>query len=210
MGIAERKEREKQQRREEIVGAATDIFFSKGFDKATMDDIANQAELSKGTLYLYFSSKDDLYMAVARNGIQLLREKTNAAVEKGGSALDKLLLMGRTCVDFARTHPDYMKSIMTLEELEPGEMNLTVEDVQDIIYRESTVASVVQVIEQGVEEGVFRNDLPALLVANTLWMSVLSVIRFVTMKHRLIAMLDLSPEKVFESHFQIVINGIKA
>ena len=43
MGIAERKEREKQQRREEIIQAAEEVFFAEGFDKSTMDDIAEQA-----------------------------------------------------------------------------------------------------------------------------------------------------------------------
>ena len=73
MGIAERKEREKQQRREEIMQAAEEVFFSKGFEKSTMDDVAEKAELSKGTLYLYFKSKEDLHMAVARKAINLLR-----------------------------------------------------------------------------------------------------------------------------------------
>ena len=64
MGIAERKEREKQQRREEIVQAAEEVFFSKGFEKSTMDDVAEKAELSKGTLYLYFKSKEELLIGI--------------------------------------------------------------------------------------------------------------------------------------------------
>ena len=59
MGIAERKERERQQRREEIIKAAEEIFFSRGTESATMDEVAERAELSKGTLYLYFKSKED-------------------------------------------------------------------------------------------------------------------------------------------------------
>jgi AcrR family transcriptional regulator len=84
MGIAERKEREKQQRREEIIRAAEQVFFSKGFDRSTMDDVAEKAELSKGTLYLYFASKEDLHMAVARKSIHLLREHTQKAIEGEG------------------------------------------------------------------------------------------------------------------------------
>ena len=209
MGIAERKEREKQQRREEIVLAAEEVFFSKGFSGSTMDEIAEKAELSKGTLYLYFTSKDDLYMAVAQKAIRLLRTLTDAVVARGGTALDKLLGMGRVCVEFSRSNPDHMASIMTLEDLRPEEMSVTVEDVQDMVYKNSTVGTVLQVIEQGVKEGLIRSDLPAMLIANTLWMSVLSVIRFVTMKERLLEMLDLSPEKVYESHFEMVINGIR-
>ena len=209
MGIAERKEREKQQRREEIIRAAERVFFARGFAGATMDEIAERAELSKGTLYLYFSSKDDLYMAVAREGIKLLRKQTNAAVDRGRDALEKLLYMGRACVEFSRSNPDHMNSIITLDELTPEEVTATADDVRDLIYKESTVGSLLQVIEQGVKEGLIRNDLPDVLIANTLWMSVLSVIRFVSRENGLLEMLDLSPEKVYESHFEMVINGIR-
>ena len=209
MGIAERKEREKQQRKEEIIQAAEKVFFSKGFEQSTMDDIAGKAELSKGTLYLYFKSKDDLHMAVARNAIILLRKFTTREAEGEGNALEKLRRMGWACIEFSRTHPDQMKSIMTLEEVEPGTISFTTSEVQDMIYNQSTVRDVIQVVEQGVREKLIRDDLPVVLIAHTLWMSVLSVIRFVTTKKSLFEMLDLTPDRIYESHFELVINGIR-
>jgi AcrR family transcriptional regulator len=53
MGIQERKEREKERRRQQIMVAAKRVFSNKGFSKATMEDIAQEAELSPGTLYLF-------------------------------------------------------------------------------------------------------------------------------------------------------------
>ena len=210
MGIAERKEREKQQRREEIIQAAEQIFFSKGFDRSTMDDVAEKAELSKGTIYLYFASKEDLYMAVARKSINLLNEVTMKATEGEGSALEKLGRMGRSCIEFSRTYPDRMKAIMTLEELEPIALSASVSDVREMIYQESTVGSVIELVEQGVREKLIRSDIPALLVAHTLWMTVLSVIRFVTMKSGLLEVLELSQDQLLESHFELVLNGIRS
>ena len=210
MGIAERKEREKQQRREEIIQAAEQVFFSKGFDRSTMDDVAEKAELSKGTLYLYFASKEDLHMAVARKSIHLLREHTQKAIEGEGSALEKLGRMGSSCIEFSRTYPDRMKAIMTLEELEPMALSASVSDVQEMIYHESTVGSVIELVEQGVREKVIRSDIPPLLVAHTLWMTVLSVIRFVTMKSGLLEVLELSQDQLLESHFELVLNGIRS
>ena len=210
MGIAERKEREKQQRREEIIQAAEQVFFSKGFDQSTMDDVAEQAELSKGTLYLYFISKEDLHMAVARKAIRLLKDHTQVALEDEGSALEKLGRMGRACIEFSRTFPDHMKAIMTLEELEPMALSVSTSDVQEMIYQESTVGTVIELVEQGVREKIIRSDIPALLVAHTLWMTVLSVIRFVTMKHGLLEALELSQDQIFASHFELVLNGIRS
>ena len=208
MGIAERKERERQQRREEILRAAETVFFSRGFEKSTMDEIAEAAELSKGTLYLYFRSKDDLHMAVARNAISQLSAHTSRAAESGGTAIEKLRWMGWACIEFSRTHPDQMKAIITLEELEPGSISWSTSEIRHMIYNESTVGTVIQVVEQGVAEQLIRSDLPAVQIAHTLWISVLSVIRFVTMKESLFEMLELPPERLYESHFELVINGI--
>ena len=210
MGIAERKEREKQQRREEIILAAEKVFFSKGFDLSTMDDIAEEAELSKGTLYLYFKNKEDLHMAVARKSIRLLRAATLQATEGGGTALEKLVRMGRACIAFSRTDPDRMKAIITLEEMEPQTLNVSSSDVQELVYKESTVETVIQMVEQGVKENLIRADIPTLLIAHTLWMTVLSVVRFVTMKTGLLEALELSQDQILESHFELVLNGIRS
>jgi AcrR family transcriptional regulator len=53
------------QRTAQIIEAATTVFAAKGFDHATMDDIADQAGINKATIYLYFDSKDALIRAVA-------------------------------------------------------------------------------------------------------------------------------------------------
>ncbi|MCK5795371.1 MAG: TetR/AcrR family transcriptional regulator [Anaerolineales bacterium] len=209
MGIAERKEREKQLRRDEIILAAEKVFFSKGFDYTTMDHIAEEAELSKGTLYLYFKSKEDLHMAVARKSIRLLRTITLKATEGEGNAIEKLGRMGRATIEFSRKDPDRMRAIMTLEEMEPSTLSVTTSDVQDLIYKESTVGTVIQLVEQGVKEKLIRADVPALLIAHTLWMTVLSVVRFVTMKPALLEALELSQDQILDSHFALVLNGIK-
>jgi AcrR family transcriptional regulator len=210
MGIAERKEREKQQRREEIVQAAEKVFFSKGFALATMDDIAEKAELSKGTLYLYFKCKEDLHLAVAQNSIRLLKSLTLKAAEGEGNALEKLGRIGRAVVAFSRSEPDRMKAIMALEEMEPQSLHVSTSEVQNLVYKESPVETVIHLVEQGVAEKLVRADIPSLLIAHTLWMTVLSVVRYVTMKSGLIEVLELTQDEILESHFEMVLNGIKS
>jgi AcrR family transcriptional regulator len=72
MGIRERKERERERRRQQIMVAAKRVFTEKGFSKATMEDIAKEAELSPGTLYLYFKNKDELYASLSLRILQYL------------------------------------------------------------------------------------------------------------------------------------------
>ena len=87
MGIAERKEREKEQRRNDIIDAAERIFFKNGAENSTMDDVAREAELSKGTLYLYFRSKEDLQFAISVRGSDILTDMLDQSItfEKSGS-----------------------------------------------------------------------------------------------------------------------------
>ena len=72
MGIQERKQRERERRRQQIIVAAKRVFSEKGFSKTTMEDIAREAELSPGTLYLYFKNKDELYASLSLRILQYL------------------------------------------------------------------------------------------------------------------------------------------
>jgi AcrR family transcriptional regulator len=62
--IQERKKREKDQRIQGILSAAKKVFFSKGYQRTTMDEIAYEAQISKPTIYQYFRTKDELYSAL--------------------------------------------------------------------------------------------------------------------------------------------------
>lgn len=84
MGIQERKEREKERRRQQIIVAAKRVFSEKGFNKATMEDIAKEAELSPGTLYLYFKNKEELYASLSLRILQYLHLRVEH-VNKGDS-----------------------------------------------------------------------------------------------------------------------------
>ena len=77
-------------RRSEILAAATTVFAGKGFDAASMDEIAKQAELAKGTLYLYFDSKDAIYQAVVQQALSKLATLTEEHVSKETTFSGKL------------------------------------------------------------------------------------------------------------------------
>src|SRR3990172_4634377 len=76
---ASRREREKAQRREDILQAAREVFFTRGINHATVDEIAEQAEVSKGTVYLYFDTKETILAHLLLEGLQLLVDDLGAA-----------------------------------------------------------------------------------------------------------------------------------
>jgi len=90
MGIEDRKEREKQQRKTEILEAAENIFFLKGLQNTTMNDIAARCELSKATLYLYYKSKEELALNIMIKHLNIMKDEGRTAAEKESTGYDKI------------------------------------------------------------------------------------------------------------------------
>ena len=94
MGIADRRQREKEQRKNEIIEAAERLFFSRSYEDVSMEDIAREVELNKATIYLYFKNKGALFAAVVLRGVRILEEKYKECMEKDVPGIVKVLLMG--------------------------------------------------------------------------------------------------------------------
>ncbi|MEP2446500.1 MAG: TetR/AcrR family transcriptional regulator [Balneola sp.] len=95
MGIQSRKEREKNHRREQILNAAITLIENQGFENTTMDEIAEEAELSKGTLYLYFNDKQTLHQAIKKRALQFLHDKFLIIIQKdlkGAELVNKMMI----------------------------------------------------------------------------------------------------------------------
>src|SRR5699024_7831270 len=112
MSTEDRKEREKAQRSNQIIDAAEEVIFSKGLEQATMTDIAEQAELSKGTLYLYFKNKTELYIAIARRGSEILNKRFAKVFAGDRTGLQIIQSLGDTYLDFVRKNPGYYRAFM--------------------------------------------------------------------------------------------------
>jgi AcrR family transcriptional regulator len=100
----QRWERRKDARAPEILDAALACFADKGFAATRMDDIAARAGITKGTIYLYFESKEAVFKALARQSIAARLDDVRARVEASdGAAADMLRLVIGTMGHFART-----------------------------------------------------------------------------------------------------------
>ena len=119
MGIQERKERERERRRQQIIVAAKRVFSDKGFNKATMEDIAKEAELSPGTLYLYFKNKEDLYASLSLRILQYLGIRIeHVDRDTEGDALTKLDEMIKAMYDVYAFDPLILINMFHLQSSE--------------------------------------------------------------------------------------------
>jgi len=111
MGTADRRQREKEQRKKEILDAAELLFFSRNYDEVSMDEIAREVELNKATLYLYFANKEALYAAIVLRGIAILQERFSGCMEKPATGIVKVALMGQAYYRFSLDYPEYLRMI---------------------------------------------------------------------------------------------------
>jgi len=83
----------KQRRRHELLDAALELFSTRGYHQVSMDQIAGKAGVSKGTVYWYFDSKDDLLLGVIEREHGLIGERLNEMASADAPAIEKLLRM---------------------------------------------------------------------------------------------------------------------
>jgi AcrR family transcriptional regulator len=155
MGTEERKEREKQARRETIMGSAREFFFTKGFNATTMDEIAQKAELSKGALYLYFASKEELYVSVMSEGLNILFERTEEALTLDLPPDQMLRKLGEVNYRYYLDYPEYSR-IFFFSEHRNVAKQLPRELIQESMDKGMRFFQlIVGIIQKGIEQRIF-------------------------------------------------------
>jgi AcrR family transcriptional regulator len=102
VSVRERKERERIARRETILAAAAQVFAAQGVERATVEMVARQAEVAVGTIYLYFFSRDDLFLSLMAERIGKLRERYLEIHARGLKPIDELRAIGNAYFDYLR------------------------------------------------------------------------------------------------------------
>lgn len=164
MGIQERKEREKERRRQQIVVAAKRVFSDKGFNKATMEDIAKEAELSPGTLYLYFKNKEELYASLSLRILQYLHIRISHVINQ--QELDpwqKLDALKEVMFDVYDFDPLIIINMFHLQSSETLK-NLSDELIEEITeLSRNSIGAIAKVFEEGIKAGLFIDRHPVAL-----------------------------------------------
>jgi len=155
---ASRREREKAQRREDILQAAREVFFERGIHHATVDEVAEQAEVSKGTVYLYFDTKETILAHLLLEGLEKLVGNLEAAFDPAGShlALERIRRLAGAYLQFFQVYPSYFHLISAFDR---GRFQAA---ISPELYNQVLTRSLrglewlVRAVEQGCAEGTLR------------------------------------------------------
>ena len=140
-----------ERRTDAILDAAYDVFSTKGYHSATVDDIAQQAGVSKGTCYQYFSGKEEIFVATMERTLDKLLAEADAAAEGETDSLARLGVKGLTFISKFRDLQ--FMAIGSYTEILGGNDRLkkTVHDLFDRVAK-----YLAEDIEAGIVEKVFR------------------------------------------------------
>ncbi len=107
MKLENRREREKHERREAILDAAESMFFGKGYERCSMDDIARTAQLSRALLYVYFKDKAAIMRAITLRASQALLLRFGEALAASDVGMEQIGNIGHAYYQFSIEHADY-------------------------------------------------------------------------------------------------------
>ena len=171
-------------RQGEIVRAACRVFARTGFEAATVDEVAAEAGVAKGTLYLYFKSKLEIYLTALKGELEKLDSVTHKQMALEPTAAGKLRAFVETRLAYLDEHSDFFK----IYQFELGHMFLHPSQVHSdfsAYYRRQS-DFLREIMEQGVRNNEFHCEYP-----NAMAFLIYDTVRGVAMR-RLLGLSELS------------------
>lgn len=151
------------QRRAQILHAAATVFARSGVDGARMDDIVSESGLSKGTLYWYFDSKQEIIVALVDQVIRAEYEQLQSLLENPGSARERLMA-------FVDAHAAILSAEPVLGKLgvEIYSMSGRMPQVREFVqrYYDDFIDALAQLLQQGQDRGELNLEYPAEAAVN--------------------------------------------
>ena len=201
-----RRQRRKEARPAELAAAALALFVEKGFAATRLDDVAARAGVSKGTLYLYFDSKEALFRAVIEESVLPLIDACELKVEALGADPERLLreLLVEWWESFGSTPLGGTCKLMISEA---GNFPEVAAYFNDVVIGRWT-ALLYRVIESGMEQGVFRRGNPEALRQMVFYPLLMRSVWLHSMAGCVAG--RAAPDTYFDTYFDVIFRGLLA
>ncbi len=204
ISIAPVRRRRKEARSQELLDAALSLFVEKGYAATRTDDVAERAGVSKGTLYLYYASKEDLLKAVIRGSLSnTIAEGIGIAEEFQGKASELLVLLLR--VWWERVGESPASAIHKIMMSEARNFPELAQFYQEEVVQPA-ISLVMGTLQRGVAQGEFRSDLPLDAMTHVAYAPLIFMALH---KHSFGACgMDIDMGRVLEAHIELLLNGL--
>lgn len=201
------RQRRKETRPQELLDAALELFVEKGFAATRSEEVARRAGVSKGTLYLYYPSKEELFKAVVRQKLsQLIAEGQDLVGSFDGSTSDLLRQLTHIWWErFGNTPAAGIHKIMVAEARNFPELAA--------FYAEEVAAPADRLLWKAVERGVARGEFRPLPVREVAQLLIAPLIFLALHRHSLGACAghgpEIDPRRLLQVHLDLVLEGLR-
>ena len=206
-----RKQRETNLRKQNIIEAAEKLFLANGYDDTTMNQIAIESEFSKGTLYNYFKSKDDLYLAIGTKAYEIIIDYTKYFVESKDPGVDQLKAVGYAYYEFTKNYPDYAHifhdiSIKLPNVAQKSKDQLTANEKEYLNRSEAYGEQFRDVIIKAIKTKSIRSDKDPFLIGFTLFMMTSGIMKELEQHQNT---MEFDCDDIIDFMFEIIAEGLK-
>ena len=159
-----RKERERLYRRQEIIDASVKLFAGKGFNQTTLDEIAASSEFGKGTIYNYFSSKEEIYSAIVEDVSKNLNQIIQQANKAAESSPLFIKIYTRSLFNYCLSNKEAF--VLFVREIVPFTTDLFVLNREKIVRRQNSFKNILtKRFAEGIKQKEFKGSDPDRMVS---------------------------------------------
>lgn len=197
-------ERRKDARPQELLAAAIDLFVERGFASTRLEDVARRAGVSKGTLYLYFENKEELFKAVVRTSIvPVIGEAESSVAEFEGHSADLLHQVIMAWWD--RIGANKVSGIVKLVTAEADNFPELAKFYQDEVINRGT-----RMISSMLARGITRGEFRPVDITQMTQVLIAPMLMLVTWKHSIgpCERGDLEPQAFLAAFLDMALHGL--
>lgn len=214
MGTSERKEREKERKKALILESAEALILEKGLDNLNMDEVAERAEVSKGSLYLYFKNKTDVVLGICNKATGMLSKEISEVLTRDIPGIEMVYSIGATFLNFVRAHPEFFRSMRFFDNLKDTDQVSESDYIKMCQSNMNTsFTSMVRAIQVGMQDGSIRSSYDPKELAVLLWSTSHGLVNMAylhqnTPHFQLLEKNKIEMNSLFEAYMKLIGCGI--
>jgi AcrR family transcriptional regulator len=205
----DRRELERARRKQEILDAARAVFAQDGYNRATVAAVARRAELGKGTIYLYFETKETILAELTLQALGELGTQLQIAVDRCSPLHPdrRLRAMADAYLAFAQHAPDYFRLLNAFDHggFQDGISETLTEHI--LVASNRTLDLVAQAVADGMALGIFAHD-DARQAAGVLWAALNGALALAAHPIRR-TLVSADPADLYRATFELCLKGLE-
>lgn len=208
--IAARRLEEKERRRNDILDAAERVASAAGLEALTMDQVARDARLSRGLLYVYFQDRHDLVAGICERALVGLHARFAALVDRNKSGLEQVVAMGRAYVAFAIESPLQFELLARFEATDASAVPVGSNLGACLAAGARVHALITAALETGMRDGsVAPSAGSPNTIALSLWAMTHGTIQVANMKRAVLTQQGVTPEALVDQTLRMAAISLK-